>query len=188
MREVRMILADLNCPVYSMKEAGISVDIVENGTTFAENAVIKAKAISALWDGIVLADDSGLEVDALDKAPGVYSARFMGEHTSYAVKNQYIIDQLEGLTGDQRRARFVCAIACAVKGREIKVTQGIVEGQIAYVPAGQNGFGYDPIFYLPEYGCTSAQIPLEKKNTISHRGRALAAMKEGIRRLLEEEQ
>ncbi len=178
MREVRMILKDVDAELLSMKEAGIKVDIVEDGTTFEENAIIKAKAVAKQIDAIVLADDSGLEVDYLNKEPGIYSSRYMGEDTSYEIKNREIIHRLEGVEDAKRTARFVSAIAAVVPGREeVFTVRGIVEGQIGYEIKGENGFGYDPIFYLPEYGCTSAEIPPEKKNEISHRGKALREMK-----------
>lgn len=185
MREVRMILEDLNVEVLSMKEAGIESDIVEDGTTFEENARIKAQAVAEKTDYIVLADDSGLEVDYLNKEPGIYSSRYLGEDTSYDIKNREIIKRLEGVEDEKRTARFVSAIAAVVPGMEEALTvRGTVEGRIGYELKGENGFGYDPIFYLPEYGCTSAEIPLEKKNEISHRGKALEKMKE----LLKEKQ
>ena len=178
MREVRMILKDVDAELLSMKEAGIKVDIVEDGTTFEENAIIKAKAVAKQIDAIVLADDSGLEVDYLNKEPGIYSSRYMGEDTSDEIKNREIIHRLEGVEDAKRTARFVSAIAAVVPGREeVFTVRGIVEGQIGYEIKGENGFGYDPIFYLPEYGCTSAEIPPEKKNEISHRGKALREMK-----------
>lgn len=182
MREIREIMAGSNVEVLSMKEAGIDVEVVEDGTTFEENAVIKAKAIAEHTDAIVMADDSGLEVDYLDKAPGVYSARFMGEDTSYDIKNQAIIDKLDGVPKEQRTARFVCAIAAALPNGETLITRQTMEGYIGYKAEGENGFGYDPIFMLDEYGCSSAAISREEKNAISHRGKALRAMKE----LLEE--
>ena len=181
MVEVRSILADLGMEVLSMKEAGIQVDVVEDGTTFEENAVIKATEIQKVCGQIVLADDSGLEVDALNKAPGIYSARYMGEDTSYDVKNNYIIEQLTGLKGDERSARFVCVIAAAFPDGTEETRRGTIEGQIGFEIAGENGFGYDPIFYVPEYGCTTAQLTSEQKNEISHRGKALRAMKDVIK-------
>ncbi len=177
MREIRMILADLGLEILSMKEAGAVTDIVEDGATFAENAQIKAKAIWQCTGDIVLADDSGLVVDYLGGEPGVYSARYMGEDTSYEIKNQAIIDRLKGAREEERTARFVSAIAAVLPDGSVIHTEGTVEGIIAHVPAGTGGFGYDPIFYLPEYGKTSAEIPIEKKNEISHRGKALEAMK-----------
>lgn len=180
MKEIRMIMADSGYVVVSMKEAGISADIVEDGTSFEENAVIKAKTIMELSGEIAMADDSGLEVDYLDKAPGIYSARFMGEDTSYDIKNTYILDKLQGVPDEQRTARFVCAIACAFPDGRIMTTRGTIEGRIGYEIAGSNGFGYDPIFYLPEFGVTTAELEPEKKNQISHRARALEAMKKLI--------
>ena len=180
MKEVRMILEDLGLPVLSLKDAGITADVEENGTTFEENAQIKAKAIMEMTGALVLADDSGLEVDALDKEPGIYSARYMGEDTSYHIKNQNIIDRLEGKVGEERSARFVCAIAAAFPDGRVLTTRGTMEGQIGYEEKGENGFGYDPIFYLPEYQCYSAELSLEEKNKISHRGKALRLMKERL--------
>ena len=178
MREIREILKDLNVEILSMKEAGIDVDIVEDGKTFEENALIKARTIRDLTDLLVLADDSGLEVDALNKEPGFYSARYMGEDTPYDLKNANIIERLSGLKGEERSARFVCVIAAAFPDGTEETRRGTIEGQIAYAPAGENGFGYDPVFYVPEYKCTTAQLPSEQKNEISHRGKALRAMKE----------
>ncbi|MCQ2492315.1 MAG: RdgB/HAM1 family non-canonical purine NTP pyrophosphatase [Lachnospiraceae bacterium] len=183
LREIREIFADFDCEIVSMKEAGIDVDVEENGKTFEENALIKAKAIHELTGELVMADDSGLEVDYLDKAPGVESARWMGRDTSYDVKNQKLIDLLDGVPDEKRTARFVAAIAAVLPdGREFTL-RGTMEGRIAYKIAGANGFGYDPIFFLPEYGCTSAEISPEEKNAISHRGKGLRMM----RKLLEEE-
>ena len=184
MREVRLILQDLGFPVLSMKDAGVSLDIEENGTTFAENAMIKARAVWEKTGGIVLADDSGLVVDYLGGEPGVYSARYLGEDTSYEIKNQAIIDRLADAKEEERTARFVSAIAAVLPDGSELVIEGSVEGLIAHEPAGNGGFGYDPIFYLPEYGVTSAEIPIEKKNEISHRGKALEAMKIKLRERL----
>ena len=181
MKEVRMILADLGLEILSMKEAGILADIVEDGKTFEENACIKAGQIQKLAGGIVLADDAGLEVDYLDGAPGIYSARYMGEDTSYDIKNQAIIDKLADAKGEERSARFVCAIAAALPDGRLLTTRGTIEGQIGYEIVGDGGFGYDPIFYLPERGMTTAQLSPEEKNQISHRGKALEAMKEKLR-------
>ena len=178
MREIREIMADLKVPVHSMKEAGINVDIVEDGTTFEENAMIKARAVAKESEGaVVMADDSGLEVDYLNKEPGIYSARYLGEDTSYEIKNQTIIDRLAGVPKEKRTARFVCTIAAVLPdGREF-VTRETIEGYIGEKPAGENGFGYDPIFYVDEYGCSTAELSEEQKNEISHRGKALRAMK-----------
>ena len=181
MKEVRAILEDLGMEVLSMKEAGIHVDVVEDGTTFEENAKIKAVAIQKICGEIVLADDSGLEVDYLNKEPGIYSARYMGEDTSYKIKNQSLIERLEGVEDEKRTARFVCAIAAAFPDESVEVTRGTIEGRIGYEESGENGFGYDPIFYVPEYGCTTAELSPEQKNEISHRGKALRRMKEIIK-------
>ena len=180
MKEVRMILSDLDVEVLSMREVGIQIDIEENGKTFEETALIKAKAIHEITGALVLSDDSGLEVDYMDKAPGIYSARFLGEETSYDIKNQYIIDQLKDAKEEERTARFVCAIACVLPNGETATRRGTIEGVIAHTIEGENGFGYDPIFYVPEYHCTSAQLSPEQKNKISHRGKALVAMKQVI--------
>ena len=166
MKEIRMILADLQVSVLSMKEAGLQIDVEENGKSFAENADIKATAIQKLSPGdIVLADDSGLEIDALNGEPGIYSARYMGEDTSYRIKNANLIERLNGVPDEKRTARFVCAISAALPGGKI----------------------YDPIFYLPEYGCSTAELDPETKNKLSHRGKALEAIKEELRPFLEEE-
>lgn len=182
--EVKEILKDKNVEIVSLKEAGIDVDVEENGTTFEENALIKARAVCKMTGSVTMADDSGLEVDYMDKQPGVYSARFMGHDTSYDIKNKAIIDKLEGVEGDARSARFVAAIAVVFPdGKEI-VTRGTMEGLIAREPAGDNGFGYDPIVYLPEYGMTSAQLSPDEKNKISHRGKALKKMAEELKGIL----
>lgn len=177
MKEIRMILADMGMEILSMKEAGVDTDIVEDGTTFEENALIKARTVAAVSGLPAMADDSGLEVDHMDKAPGIYSARFLGEDTSYRIKNQYIIDQLAEVEGDARSARFVCAIALVLPDGRSFTTRATVEGVIAYEERGNEGFGYDPIFYLPEYGKTTAELTSEEKNVISHRGKALRQMK-----------
>ena len=177
-KEVKEILKGYD--IISMKEAGIDVDIEENGTTFEENALIKARAIMKLTGQITMADDSGLEIDYLNKAPGVYSARFMGHDTSYDIKNKALIQKLEGVKGSDRSGRFVCAIAvCFPDGREI-VKRGTMEGLIAEEIKGDNGFGYDPIVYLPEYGKTSGELAPEEKNKISHRGKALELIKKEL--------
>ena len=177
MKEIRMILGDLDYEILSMKEAGIDADIVEDGKTFEENAIIKATAISKLSGCLVLADDSGLEVDYMDKMPGIYSARWMDEDTSYRIKNKAIIDKLEGVPDEKRTARFVCAIAAAFPDGRVVTKRGTIEGIIGYEERGENGFGYDPIFFLPEYGKTTAELSPEEKNQISHRGRALELIK-----------
>ena len=178
MKEIRMILSDLGMPIFSMKEAGIDVDVVENGTTFEENALIKATEIAKHVDNcIILADDSGLEIDYLNKEPGIYSARYAGVDTSYDIKNQLLLDRLAGVPDEKRTARFVCAIAAAFPDGTSEVVRGTIEGIIGHEIAGENGFGYDPIFYLPQYGLTTAQISPELKNDLSHRGNALRAMR-----------
>ena len=181
MKEIREILGDLDIELLSLKDAGIHADIVEDGKTFEENAQIKAKAICDLTGEIVLADDSGLEIDHLNKEPGIYSARYMGEDTSYHIKNAKLIERLEGVPDEERTARFVCAIAAAFPDGRVETVRGTMEGRIGYEEKGENGFGYDPIFFLPEYGCTSAELSMEEKNKISHRGKALQAIKEELR-------
>lgn len=189
MKEIKMILADFGVDILSMKEAGIDIDIEENGTTFEENAKIKASAIAEVAanieeykDVVVLADDSGLEIDYLNKEPGIYSARYMGEDTSYHIKNANLIERLEGVSDEKRTARFVCAIAAVFTDGRSFETRATIEGIIGYEEKGENGFGYDPIFYLPEYQCYSAELSPEEKNKISHRGKALELMKEILRR------
>jgi len=177
MKEIKMILSDLDIELLSMKEAGIEIDIVEDGTSFEENAMIKAKTIMELTGEITLADDSGLEVDYLNKEPGIYSARYMGEKTPYNIKNKSIIDRLEGAKGQDRSARFVCVIAAAFPDGKTLTTRGTIEGLIGYEEKGDNGFGYDPIVYIPQYNATTAQLSAQIKNIISHRGKALAQMK-----------
>ena len=177
MREIKAIMADMDVEVVSMKEAGICIDIEEDGATFEENALIKARAIAKETDAIVLADDSGLEIDFLDKAPGVLSARYMGEDTPYEVKNAHILDLLKDVQGSERSARFVCSIAAVFPdGREF-TTYATIEGEIGHKIAGENGFGYDPIFFVPEFDKTTAELSAEEKNEISHRGKALSMMK-----------
>lgn len=178
MIEIREILGDREFDIQSMKEAGVKADINENGTSFEENALIKARTVRDITGCMAMADDSGLEVDYMDKAPGIYSARFLGEDTSYDIKNAYIIEQLKDAKPEERTARFVCAIAVAFPDGSEKVVRGTIEGEIAHAPAGENGFGYDPIFFLPEYGKTTAELDPEEKNAISHRGVALRKMRE----------
>ena len=192
MIEIRMILADLGCRILSQKEAGIQADVVEDGQTFEENALIKATTIADIArkmpeykNAVVLADDSGLEIDALNKEPGIYSARYMGEDTSYDIKNQALIDRLEGVPDEKRTARFVCAIAAALPDGSTEVVRGTMEGRIGYEITGENGFGYDPIFYLPQFGCSSAELEPEKKNELSHRGEGLRKMRKVLEEKLE---
>lgn len=179
MKEIRMILADLGMPIVSMKEAGIDVDVDENGTTFEENALIKATEIAKYAkDCIVLADDSGLEIDYLNKEPGIYSARYAGVDTSYDIKNNLLLERMKGVPDEKRTARFVCAVAAAFPDGSTEVVRGTIEGIVGYEIKGENGFGYDPIFYLPEYACTTAELSPEKKNELSHRGNALRLMRQ----------
>lgn len=185
MKEIREILGDLPVNIYSMKEMGIQVEIQEDGETFEENARLKASAVAAYTDAIVLADDSGLEIDYLNKEPGVYSARYMGEDTSYEIKNQNLLERLEGVEQEKRTARFVCVIAAALPDGRLLTTKGTMEGYIGTKPEGNHGFGYDPIFYLPQYGCSTAMLNMEQKNKVSHRGKALRAMKKELMKIYE---
>ncbi|MBQ6834810.1 MAG: RdgB/HAM1 family non-canonical purine NTP pyrophosphatase [Lachnospiraceae bacterium] len=185
MREIREILKSLGAEILSLKEAGVHVDIVEDGDSFEANAIIKAKAVWEKTGGIVLADDSGLEIDYLGGEPGIYSARYMGEDTSYEIKNWNLIHRLNGVEGEARSARFAAVIAGVLPDGRVVTTRGTMEGRIAHEPAGCGGFGYDPILMLPEYGKTSAEITMEEKNEISHRGKALRAMKETLEKELE---
>ena len=172
-QEIRQMLEGTGIEVLSMKDEGLTAEIEENGTTFEENAAIKAETIRDLSGQTVIADDSGLEIDALGGAPGIHSARFMGEDTSYVIKNQALLDQMKETPEQERTARFVCAVAIASPGLETKVFRGTFEGRIAYEARGENGFGYDPIFYVPEKDCTSAELSPEEKNAMSHRGKAI---------------
>lgn len=179
LKEIRAVLGDM-FEIISLEDANIDIKIDENGKTFEENALIKAKTIMNATGKIVLADDSGLEVDYMNKEPGIYSARFMGENTSYDIKNNEILKRLEGVPEEKRTARFVCVIACAFPdGREL-TSRATIEGIIGYEIKGENGFGYDPIFYVPEYGKTTAELSMEEKNKISHRGKALKIMREKL--------
>ncbi len=178
LKEIREIMADLDVEVLSMKEAGVQTEIEENGTTFEENAVIRARTVGKLTGELTLADDSGLEIDYLNKEPGVYSARYMGEDTSYHVKNASLIKRLEGVPMEQRTARFVCVIAAVFPDGRVETARGTIEGVIGYEERGENGFGYDPIFYVPELNCSTAELTPGQKNEISHRGKALRKMKE----------
>lgn len=181
MREIREILGEKDFEIYSMKEAGIDLDIVEDGKTFEENSLIKSRAISQVAkDAIILADDSGLEIDALNKEPGIYSARYLGEDTSYDVKNANLIERLNGVEKEDRSARFVCAVSAVFPDGAEAVVRGTIEGYIGWEPMGVNGFGYDPIFYLWDKDVSTASISPEEKNAISHRGKALRMIKEEI--------
>lgn len=181
-REVAMMFADMDVKVQTLKEAGIDVEVIEDGKTFMENAIIKAKTIAQHTDKIVLADDSGLVIDYLNGEPGIYSARYMGEDTSYDIKNNNLLERMEGVPEKDRSARFVCAMAAIMPDGEIVETEGVMEGIIGYKLAGENGFGYDPIFYLPEFGASSAEISPEQKNAVSHRGKALRMMQEELKK------
>lgn len=181
-KEINMIMQDTGMEVVSMKEAGITVDVEENGSTYEENALIKARAVAACTDAIVMADDSGLEIDYLNKEPGIYSARYLGEDTSYRIKNANLIERLEGVADAQRTARFVCAIAAVLPDGKELTTRAAIEGRIGYEERGENGFGYDPIFYVPEFGKTTAELTEEEKNKVSHRGKALQLMKEELKK------
>lgn len=182
MREIRQIFNGLGREVVSMKEAGVDLDIIEDGDTFGSNAQIKARAVWSVTGGLVLADDSGLVVDCLHGEPGVYSARYMGEATSYQIKNQTIIDRVNE-AGGNRKARFVCNIAAMLPDGRVFHTEETMEGVIAAEPAGADGFGYDPILFLPELGITSAELTADQKNRISHRGKALLAMRLKLKEL-----
>lgn len=184
MDEIKMIMADFPVEIISMKEAGVYAVIDETGKTFEENAKIKAETIMKLTGCITLADDSGLEIDYLNKEPGVYSARYLGENTSYRIKNNVLIDRLKGVEGDDRSARFVCAIAAAFPDDDTIVTRGTIEGQIGYEERGEYGFGYDPILYVPKYGMTTGEMKPEDKNKISHRGIALRMMRSKLAKRL----
>lgn len=181
-REVAMMFADMDIKVQTLKEAGIDVEVIEDGKTFMENAVIKAKTIAEHTDKIVLADDSGLVIDYLNGEPGIYSARYMGEDTSYDIKNNNLLERMEGVPEQERSARFVCAMAAVMPDGEVVETEGVMEGIIGYKLAGENGFGYDPIFYLPEFAASSAEISPEQKNAVSHRGKALRMMQEELKK------
>lgn len=187
MKEIREILSDIDMPVVSMKEEGIDVDVVEDGSTFEENALIKATEIGKIAKGcIVLADDSGLEIDYLNKEPGIYSARYAGVDTSYDIKNNLLLERLNGVPDEKRTARFVCAVAAYFPDGTTDVVRGTIEGRIGYEIKGENGFGYDPIFYVPEYGCTTAEMSPEQKNSLSHRGNALREIRPVIMRKIKE--
>ena len=180
-KEFARILEPLGIEVITQKQAGADLHVEENGETFAENARLKAMAVYRATGLPTVADDSGLCVDALDGKPGVYSARWYGEDTPYAEKNARLIAELEDVPQEKRTARFVCAIAAAFPDGTMKTVRAAMEGRIGYEEKGENGFGYDPIFYLPEYGCTSAELSMEEKNKISHRGKALRLIKDELR-------
>ncbi len=176
LKEVREILGKKSVSVVSMKEAGFDQEIEENGSTFAENAVIKAKAVCAASGETAMADDSGLVIDALGGMPGIYSARYLGHETPYPEKNAKILAMLSDVPEEKRTARYVCAIACVFPDGRTLLAEETMEGRIAQEPAGSNGFGYDPIFYVPEAGKTAAEMSPEEKHAVSHRGKALRKM------------
>lgn len=176
-RELTTMLQGLGLMPVSLDEVGITHDVAETGDTFRQNAVLKAIAYARLSGRLTLADDSGLEVDALDGAPGVYTKRFGGANLSQAQRNALLLDRLRDISPPQRGARFRCVIALAGSdGTVLAVTEGVCEGEIAAASAGEQGFGYDPVFYLPDWGVTMAQLTAAEKEIISHRGRALRAM------------
>ncbi|MGI6368016.1 MAG: XTP/dITP diphosphatase [Anaerolineae bacterium] len=183
LREFRSLLAGLDQDVLGLEDARISVEVVEDGTTFAENALLKARTIARLSGVVTLADDSGLEVDALHSRPGVYSARYGGPQASDRDRCLLILQELSDAPEQLRRARFRCALAVVWPDGRTALTTGTCEGQISRELRGTDGFGYDPIFYVPEHGCTMAQLPQEEKNRISHRARAAQAMVTLLRRL-----
>ncbi|MBO4396639.1 MAG: XTP/dITP diphosphatase [Eubacterium sp.] len=164
--------------ILSMKDLDVDVDIVEDGKTFEENAIIKARAVAEATGQMVLADDSGFEVDALGGEPGIYSSRYLGEDTPYSIKNAEILKRCENVPDEERTARFVCVIACAQPDGQVETVRGVIEGELAHEPKGENGFGYDPIFYYPERGMTTGEMEPEEKNAISHRGQAVRKMVE----------
>ena len=189
MDEIRQILQGENIQFVSLKDENLQdVEIIENGSTFEENAIIKARTISDLTGQMVLADDSGLEVDYLHGEPGIYSARYLGEDTSYDIKNRILLDRLEGVPDDERTARFVCAVAAVFPDGTTSIVRETIEGQIGHEIVGANGFGYDPIFFVPEFGCTTAEMTPEQKNKLSHRGKALRAIKILLEEKLNEEE
>ena len=184
-REIKEILKDIPVEILSLKEAGIDVDIEETGSTFLENAYLKAKGISELVGGaMVLADDSGLAVESLGGAPGIYSARFAGEHGNNKKNNEKLLELLEGKNWPERRASFICAMVLIDEdGKAIEV-EGKIDGIISEEEKGSNGFGYDPIFYLQEYGMTFAEMDSETKNKISHRAKALEKLQIEMQKLV----
>ena len=180
LREIRAFLADAGIDVISAAEAGVQEDVEETGETFEENAILKAESISKIAKKVVVAEDSGLEIDFLDKKPGVYSSRFMGEDTSYEIKNRKILELLKNVPENERTARYVSVFAAAFPDGKTITSRGEWEGIIGYEPKGENGFGYDPIFFDLDLKKTAAQMELEEKNKVSHRGKSLGKMKEKL--------
>lgn len=182
--EIKDMLSDLDFEVLSLADIGIDVEVEEVGSTYAENALIKAMALRDLTQGWILADDSGLEIDALDRAPGIYSARYLGEDTPYMIKNSMILDKLEDV--EDRSARFVCSIALVFDDGSYWITVNKCEGSISHSIQGSNGFGYDPIFIPEGQQQTFGVLPSEIKNSISHRAKALQAVVQYCQLLMEE--
>jgi XTP/dITP diphosphohydrolase len=182
LKEIQEILGGLPYEVISMEEAGITDDIDETGCTFEENALIKAREIHLKTGQMVMADDSGLEVDCLNGAPGIFSSRFAGPDATDEDKNNKLLDLLKDVPFEKRTARFVCVIALVYPDGNHFTVKGTCEGYIGYKPEGSNGFGYDPLFYMPEFNMTTAQMPSEKKHEISHRGKALKLMVEELKK------
>ena len=181
-KEMQSLFAELNIKVLALKDVfSEPIDVEENGTTFEENAIIKAQTISKMINQDVIADDSGIEIDAMGKKPGVESARFLGHDTSYDYKNQYILDLLKNETN--RAARYVCAMAIAIPGKDTVVFRETMEGEIAYEAKGTNGFGYDPIFFFPPTNKTGAEMSLEEKNQYSHRAKATRHILEVVKEM-----
>src|SRR5215469_4595192 len=172
LEELRAILSDLPFKLFSLQDLQVDMAVEETGATFAENAVWKARAYAQASGMLTLADDSGLEIDALGGAPGIRSARYLGRETTYEERFRRILAQLNGLPVDRRTARFRCAIALVDPSGSTRIVEGVIEGVIAAMPSGKNGFGYDPIFFVPELGKTTAELTPSHKNQISHRGQA----------------
>ncbi|NMB33228.1 MAG: XTP/dITP diphosphatase [Clostridium sp.] len=181
LKEIEEILEGLPLKVVSMEQAGIRKDVIESGKTFEENALIKAREVHNICGEVVMADDSGLEVDFLNGAPGIYSSRFAGEHANDIDRNNKLLSILKGIPIGKRGARFVCVIALVFPGGKEFIMRGELKGFIGTEPKGNNGFGYDPLFFIPEYNMTSAQMDPGMKHRISHRGKALKMMVERIK-------
>lgn len=179
-KEIQRIMSDVGMEIVTMKDAGIELDIEESGSTYEENALIKARAVAACVDTIVMADDSGLEIDALNNEPGIYSARYLGENAQQKEKNADLLMRLGDTPMEQRTARFVCAIAAILPNGEELVVRATMDGYIAHQTLGDHGFGYDPIFYVPQFNKTAAELTEVQKDETSHRGKALRLMKEKL--------
>ena len=184
LKEINRVFEGTGYEIISMKDAGFEGDIEETGETFEENSYIKAKAVWDKLGGLVMADDSGFMVDYLDGAPGVYSARFMGEDADYATKCGAIIEKLKGVPAEKRGAGFKTVITAILPDGKVVTAEGEIRGIVNDREEGTNGFGYDPILFVPEIGKTTAQISMDEKNAISHRGKALRAMKEKLKNIL----